>query len=291
MRQKRAKSYKRLMSLYTQTFNFRQPFQVLVSNDILLEPALKDLDLVKGLGACVQGECKPMITQCCIEALYKLGRESQWIVDMAKNFERRRCNHREAIEPEACVKDVVGTTNKHRYILAIQNPALLVKLQTIPGLPMIHFNPRGVLVLSPASTATLRYKQSTEEERRKGEKEKEVEVVDGDNVVKRVKPKVKGVNPLSVKKKKAAVAEAPNKKSEEGEGGKKRVRIEEPDEEELADEEGPEDEGRKKKKRKRKGKGEVAMAIAELNATNAVLETTTAGEEQEEEVAAAEDSE
>ncbi len=29
MRQKRAKTYRRLMALYTQTFNFRPPFQIL----------------------------------------------------------------------------------------------------------------------------------------------------------------------------------------------------------------------------------------------------------------------
>lgn len=43
-----------------------------------------------------------------MEALYKLGREHQAITDMAKNFERRRCNHRTAIEEEECIKDVVG---------------------------------------------------------------------------------------------------------------------------------------------------------------------------------------
>lgn len=43
-----------------------------------------------------------------MEALYKLGKEYQEVTNLAKRFERRRCNHREAIEPEACLKDVVG---------------------------------------------------------------------------------------------------------------------------------------------------------------------------------------
>lgn len=49
-----------------------------------------------------------VITQCCVEALYKLGKEYQQVTNLAKTFERRRCNHREAIEPDACLKDVVG---------------------------------------------------------------------------------------------------------------------------------------------------------------------------------------
>lgn len=50
----------------------------------------------------------PVITQCCVEALYKLGKEHQRLVDLAKRFERRKCNHREAIDPNDCLKDVIG---------------------------------------------------------------------------------------------------------------------------------------------------------------------------------------
>lgn len=49
-----------------------------------------------------------VITQCCIEALYALGKEYQNVVNLAKKCERRRCNHRTAIEPQECLKDVIG---------------------------------------------------------------------------------------------------------------------------------------------------------------------------------------
>lgn len=49
-----------------------------------------------------------MITQCSIHKLYLAGKEVQPAVDLAKTFERRRCNHREAIDEEACLKDVIG---------------------------------------------------------------------------------------------------------------------------------------------------------------------------------------
>jgi hypothetical protein len=53
-------------------------------------------------------ELTAVITQCCVEALYKLGKEHQRLIDLAKRFERRKCNHREAIEPNECLKDVIG---------------------------------------------------------------------------------------------------------------------------------------------------------------------------------------
>ncbi|OCF45592.1 U3 small nucleolar RNA-associated protein 23 [Kwoniella heveanensis CBS 569] len=297
MRQKRAKTYKRVMALYTQTFNFRQPFQILVSHDLLLEGAKSDLNMHKQFLTVVQGECKPMITQCCMEALYKVGKDVQRTTDLAKTFERRKCNHREPLEPDECLKDVIGSTNKHRYVLASSSSALRVALQVIPGLPIIHFNPRGVLVLSPPSTATIRAKNKLEEERRvEGSKEMEG-VVDGENVVGAPtvaagssaatvgsRKKAKGVNPLSVKKKKKAppVTSASAQKGRDGEG-KKRRRDENDDQEEGAieapaegglgvDEEGGQEtvsvdrDSLKKKKRKRSKKSAVKDAIAALEA-------------------------
>jgi rRNA-processing protein FCF1 len=50
-----------------------------------------------------------VITQCCIVELYKMGKERQPAVDIAKEFERRKCNHREAIDGLQCLESVVGT--------------------------------------------------------------------------------------------------------------------------------------------------------------------------------------
>ena len=49
-----------------------------------------------------------VITQCCIHELYLQGKTVQSVVDLAKGFERRKCNHREAISGDACLKDVIG---------------------------------------------------------------------------------------------------------------------------------------------------------------------------------------
>lgn len=120
-----------------------------------------------------------VITQCSMEALYKLGKEHQAITDLAKNFERRRCNHRTAIDEIDCIKDVVGTykfsclireiahsvcftgpANKHRYTMAVQSGKLRQHLRNVPGVPVIHFNDRGVMVMEMPSDATLKHKDS-----------------------------------------------------------------------------------------------------------------------------------
>lgn len=49
-----------------------------------------------------------VITQCSIVELYKLGPPAQQAVDVAKTFERRKCNHREAVPGDECIGSVVG---------------------------------------------------------------------------------------------------------------------------------------------------------------------------------------
>lgn len=97
-------------------------------------------------------------------------------VDLAKTFERRKCNHREAIPGDECISNVVGAlltarfcepspqtisgeSNKHRYIVSTQSQPLRAKLRMVPAVPLLHMN-RGVLILEPPSDATLKTKQA-----------------------------------------------------------------------------------------------------------------------------------
>lgn len=51
-----------------------------------------------------------------------------------------------------------GESNKHRYVITTQSHPLRVTLRAVPGVPIVHVN-RAVMILEPASDATLRAKQ------------------------------------------------------------------------------------------------------------------------------------
>ncbi|KAF9270398.1 hypothetical protein L218DRAFT_888885 [Marasmius fiardii PR-910] len=253
MRQKRAKTYRKLMTLYSMSFGFRQPYQVLVDSQMCKEAIEHKIDLVKQLGSVLQGEVKPMITQCCIHELY-LQKSQQPAVDLAKTFERRKCNHREAIPGHDCLSSVVGDTNKHRYVIATQSQPLRSKLRAIPAVPILHFN-RSVMVLEPPSDATLAAKQ--EDEAKALHAPRPVAEAPGTTNApppnKRRGPK--GPNPLSVRKKKkpgeSATKKALQRKldDETVRAGNKRKRTED----DKGHDEGSEGPTRKRK-RKRKPK-------------------------------------
>ncbi|RPD63019.1 PIN domain-like protein [Lentinus tigrinus ALCF2SS1-6] len=200
MRQKRAKAYRKLMSLYAMSFGFRQPYQVLVDSHMCKEAIAHKIELVKQLGVVLQGTVKPMITQCCIHELYLQGKEQQPAVDLAKTFERRKCNHREAIRGDECLSSVVGETNKHRYVLATQSQELRQKLRAIPAVPIVHMN-RSVMILEPPSDTTLRAKALVPLHPTAPEAAKIPSAATPTEPI-RKKKGPKAPNPLSVKKKK-----------------------------------------------------------------------------------------
>ncbi|KAK5781194.1 rRNA-binding ribosome biosynthesis protein UTP23 PWA37_002125 [Arxiozyma heterogenica] len=228
MRQKRAKSYRKQLLVYTHTFKFRQPYQVLVDDQIVLNATTSKFNLVKSLSQTLQAEVKPMITQCCIQALYAT--ENQNAINLAKSYERRRCNHppNDAKAPAICIESVVNVDgeNKHRYVVATQDIKLRRKLRRVPGVPLLHIN-RSVMVMEPLSDASARISRKMEQEKLfKGlndpkyaglKKNDEADIEDLKNQeVRKRKSGPKEPNPLSVKKKKKQTdTESGNKNKED----------------------------------------------------------------------------
>ncbi|MCJ1243037.1 hypothetical protein MMC30_000233 [Trapelia coarctata] len=90
MRGKRSKQYRKLMQQYNLTFGFREPYQVLVDVQMLLDTSRFKMDLIAGLERTLHGQVKPstlfsiphllnepkhpalVITQCTIRHLFLL---------------------------------------------------------------------------------------------------------------------------------------------------------------------------------------------------------------------------
>jgi U3 small nucleolar RNA-associated protein 23 len=95
-----------------------------------------------------------VITQCCIQALYDQGSEGQAAVEMAKEFERRKCNHFKPRPQDECILTMAGDSNKNRYVIATQSLELRKELRKIPGTPIVYIA-RSVVLLENPSDQTL----------------------------------------------------------------------------------------------------------------------------------------
>lgn len=103
--------------------------------------------------------------------LYDATPKNNALIAQAKGFERRRCNHHELEHPlssHECLSSVVDAkgnlTNKHRYVVASQDPAVRAHMRKIAGLPLIYIS-KSVMILEPMATAT-------EEQREREERQK-----------------------------------------------------------------------------------------------------------------------
>ncbi|KAK3985923.1 rRNA-processing protein utp23, partial [Cladorrhinum sp. PSN332] len=169
---KRVKQYKKLMRSF-QMLGFREPYQLLMTSDIVLD-TLK-LDLLSLFEKTLSTKnLKPMITQCCIRALYARNAGPNrdpsvaQAIERAKTFERRRCGHlmdEDALPERECMLSVVDPKrkgeNKFRYIVATQDDHLREMLRSVVPTPLMYVK-RSVLILEPMAESSQKVREKEE---------------------------------------------------------------------------------------------------------------------------------
>ncbi len=160
MKLKRAKAYRKLMHQYSLQFGFREPYQVLLDSAILEDAYRFKIDLGPRLEGVLQGKVKLMVTQCSIRHLYNARPKNNALIEQAKDYERRRCNHHELQDPLSsleCLSSVVdpkgNMTNKHRYIVASQDREVRAHMRKIAGVPLAYIS-KSVMIMEPMNSVT-----------------------------------------------------------------------------------------------------------------------------------------
>jgi U3 small nucleolar RNA-associated protein 23 len=160
--------------------------------------------------------------------LYAAAKEPgvSFLIDKAKTYERRRCDHRPEDYPEPlstkdCLASVVdpkgSKTNKHRYVVASQELEVRKFMRGILGVPLVYIN-RSVMIMEPMAGATAENREKEErgkfraglkrgsgslKRKREDDEVKEDAETNEDMQKKRKSVKgPKGPNPLAVKKSK-----------------------------------------------------------------------------------------
>ncbi|KAK3693865.1 Fcf1-domain-containing protein [Podospora appendiculata] len=278
---KRIKQYKRLMRDF-EFLGFRSPYQVLMTSDVILETLKVDLVHLFNKALSTK-EIKPMITQCCIRALYgkNMGPNrdpaAAAAIERAKDFERRRCGHlmdQDPLTERECMMSVVDPKgkgeNKFRYIVATQDEELREKLRSVVPTPLMYVK-RSVLILEPMSQSSAKVRQREErakftdgivrrpkKRKREGEDDSGDDDEDGDSGSDDEGDKAAEAagEPKPKKKKKAHGKKGPNplavKKAKKETGGEKKEASKTGSRKPAAAPEGESSEQKAKRKRRKK---------------------------------------
>ena len=93
------------------SFNFREPYQVIVDGNFLSACTTTKKDPYAAIHDILFGEIKLMTTYCVCVELRALGTDFVEIADEAKRMEKRRCTHTTPVSASECIKSIIGILN------------------------------------------------------------------------------------------------------------------------------------------------------------------------------------
>ncbi|RMJ28039.1 hypothetical protein PHISP_01067 [Aspergillus sp. HF37] len=112
------------------------PYSVLCDTNFMSLSIHYKLDVIPKMMDCLYAKCIPIVTDCMLAELEKLGPKYRLALRIAKDprFERLRCDHKGTYADDCLVERAM----KHRiYIVATNDRDLKRRIRKIPGVPIM----------------------------------------------------------------------------------------------------------------------------------------------------------
>ncbi|KAK9321741.1 Fcf1-domain-containing protein [Lipomyces orientalis] len=130
-------------------FQFNQslspPYQVLIDTNFINFSIQKKIDLFRGMMDALYAKCIPMITDCVMAELEKLGPRYRIALRLARDeqVERVKCSHKGTYADDCLVARVM----QHKcYIVATNDADLKRRIRKIPGVPILSVGSHSYIV-------------------------------------------------------------------------------------------------------------------------------------------------
>ncbi|KIV95351.1 rRNA-processing protein FCF1 [Exophiala mesophila] len=112
------------------------PYQVLVDTNFLSHTVQKKLEMLSTMMDCLYAKCIPVISDCVMAELEKLGQKYRIALRIARDerWERLKCGHKGTYADDCIVDRVM----RHKiYIVATNDRDLKRRIRKIPGVPIM----------------------------------------------------------------------------------------------------------------------------------------------------------
>ncbi|KAK9376464.1 Fcf1-domain-containing protein [Lipomyces chichibuensis] len=130
-------------------FQFNQslspPYQVLIDTNFINFSIRKKIDIFRGMMDALYAKCIPMITDCVMAELEKLGPRYRIALRIARDeqIERVKCSHNGTYADDCLVARVM----QHKcYIVATNDADLKRRIRKIPGVPILSVGSHSYVV-------------------------------------------------------------------------------------------------------------------------------------------------
>ncbi|CAK9441706.1 uncharacterized protein LODBEIA_P55740 [Lodderomyces beijingensis] len=123
----------------------KPPYQVLIDTNFINFSIQKKIDIVRGLMDCLMAKCIPIITDCVMAELEKLGAKYRIALKLAKDprIQRLTCTHGGTYADDCLVNRVMS----HKcYIVATNDADLKRRIRKVPGVPLLSVGAHSYVV-------------------------------------------------------------------------------------------------------------------------------------------------
>jgi len=209
MRVKRLKHCKKHVSFYKTTFGFHEPYQILVDLTFCQFALMYKINIKEQIPKYIEGNSQLFTTSCIINEGTLLGPQLHGAVLICKQFKLRKCHHEEPVPAQDCIKTMIGESNKHRLFVASNDRELRNTLRKVPGVPLLHIHYNALVLEKPSKHSVKEADQidtsktsTSDYEKEKIKRFKELHSIEDEKEFRPRRKKIKGVNPLAMKRKK-----------------------------------------------------------------------------------------
>lgn len=114
----------------------KPPYQILIDTNFINHSIQKKIDIVRGMMDSLYAKCIPLITDCVMAELEKLGPKYRIALRLAKDprIQRLSCSHKGTYADDCLVHRVM----QHKcYIVATNDFDLKRRIRKVPGIPIM----------------------------------------------------------------------------------------------------------------------------------------------------------
>ncbi|KAF7632578.1 hypothetical protein Mgra_00008025 [Meloidogyne graminicola] len=207
MKVKRLKRASRVLTFFRYKFGYIPPYSILLDGTFCQEALKCKINLREQLPKYLRDEGLEMFVTECESPLYGA-------LCIAQQFKVAKCPHRPLRSAADCIahmarrslknKEAENKKKKILYFVATQDSALLQKLRSLGGVPLMSIRYNAILLEKPSEESEkIAESSTTKNEPDELQRVKQLRKVElGEEAPKHRKREAKGPNPLSCKKKK-----------------------------------------------------------------------------------------
>lgn len=116
--------------------SLKPPYQILLDTNFFAHSIRAKIDIETGLMDLLFAKCTPIVSECVLAELEKLGPKYRLALRAARDerFQRQRCQHKGTYADDCIVQRVM----QHRiYLVGTNDAELRRRLRKVPGVPLI----------------------------------------------------------------------------------------------------------------------------------------------------------